>query len=173
MFFKQCDRYFFFLTKKIPQNVFPIMAFKAFTEVVANVFFFGNYFSLLEELKLCGWGTMELGSLWKKDLSCNTHLPDPSHCYYFSSVVLSWHCSAACEGARPVFPYQTPAWMFSMLWSNRAGSQDKLHCKLFAVLRLKESMLKKRSFLRKKKKTLRKKSFSCISLMALLYCGGG
>lgn len=30
---------------------------------------------------------MELGSRWKKDLSCNTHLPDTSHCYCFSSVV--------------------------------------------------------------------------------------
>lgn len=36
VFFKQCGN--FFLRKTIPQNVFPILAFKAFTEVIDNGF---------------------------------------------------------------------------------------------------------------------------------------
>jgi len=115
---------------------------------------------------------MELDSLWKKDLSCNTHLPDTSHCYYFSSVALSWHCSAACEEAQPVIPYQIPAWMFKMLWSDRAGSQDKLHCKLLAVPRLKKSILKKKKLFLRRRKKKRKKSFFA-SPSCLLHCGGG
>lgn len=124
MLFKQCDTIFW--TEKIPQHTFLITALKPLTEVLAIVFFSRNYFSLLEGVNCVTRGQWNWGLCGEKDLICITHHPDTSHRCQSSPVALCWHCSAACEGAWPVFPYHRLPCMFHVLWSHWAGLQDKI-----------------------------------------------